>query len=71
MPASPSARDIEIAVKKTSRILDLVQFPILQFTEDLTGIGRDLAQFLLRHIDRSAPVKDLQRLDATDSHMPN
>jgi LacI family transcriptional regulator len=63
--------DIEIAVKKTSRILDLVRFPILQFTEDLTGIGRDLAHYLLRHIDRTSPVGDLQRLDATILSIPN
>jgi LacI family transcriptional regulator len=63
--------DIEIAVKKTSRILDLVRFPILQFSEDLTGIGRDLAHYLLRHIDRAAPVKELQRLDATVLTIPN
>jgi LacI family transcriptional regulator len=63
--------NIEIAVKKTSRIFDLVQYPILQFTEDLTGIGCDLARYLLRHIDRAAPVCDLQRLDATRLTIPN
>ena len=58
-------RDVDIVNKKTSSILDLVQLPTLQFTEDLIRAGHDCATFLLKRIEGETPVEELQRLACT------
>jgi LacI family transcriptional regulator len=58
-------RDVDIVNKKTSSILDLVQLPTLQFTEDLIRAGHDCATFLLKRIEGRTPVEQLQRLACT------
>ena len=58
-------RDVDIVNKKTSSILDLVQLPTLQFTEDLIRAGHDCGTFLLKRIEGRTPVEELQRLACT------
>jgi LacI family transcriptional regulator len=58
-------KDVDIVNKKTSNILDLVQLPTLQFSEDLIGAGHACAKFLLKRIESEAPISELQRLDLT------
>jgi LacI family transcriptional regulator len=58
-------KDVDIVNKKTSNILDLVQLPTLQFSEDLIRAGHDCAKFLLKRIEGKAPMSELQRLDFT------
>ena len=58
-------KDVDIVNKKTSNILDLVQLPTLQFSEDLIRAGHDCAKFLLKRIDGQTPMSELQRLDFT------
>ena len=41
-------KDVDVVNKKTSNILDLVQLPTLQFSEDLIRAGHDCAKFLVK-----------------------
>ena len=56
-------KDVDIVNKKTSDMLDLVQLPTMQFTEDLIRAGHDCAKFLLKRIDGEERLSELQRLD--------
>lgn len=55
----------DMAVKKTSNLLDLVALPFLPFSEDLTLAGEGLARLLLKRIDGEADMATLQHLQPT------
>ena len=55
----------DMAVKKTSNLLDLVDLPFLPFSEDLKLAGFGLTERLLRRIDGETDWKKLQHLQPT------